>query len=103
MFEKTLTDMVKGIRAHKKDEARYIAACLRECKEELAQNDIALACGCVAPGGCAQCSAPCAAMFETVYTRCGDVVAASGDAGSWSAFQAQCQEQAAGAEFAKEG
>ena len=39
MFEKTLTDMVKGIRAHKKDEARYIAACLRECKEELAQND----------------------------------------------------------------
>ena len=42
MFEKTLTDMVKGIRAHKKDEARYIAACLRECKEELAQNDMEL-------------------------------------------------------------
>ena len=38
---------------------------------ELAQHDIALACGCAAPGECGQCSAPCAAMFETVYTRCG--------------------------------
>lgn len=41
MFEKTLTDMVKGIRTHKKDEAKYIANCMRECKDELTkQNDI---------------------------------------------------------------
>ena len=63
---------------------------------ELAQHDIALACGCAAPGECGQCSAPCAAMFETVYTRCGDFIAASGAGDQWAAFQAQCQEQAGG-------
>ncbi len=34
MFEKTLSDMVKGIRAHPRDEGRYISTCLAEIKEE---------------------------------------------------------------------
>ena len=42
MFEKTLVDLVKGIRSHSKDEARYIAAALEECKVELRQNDFEL-------------------------------------------------------------
>ena len=29
MFRKNLTDLVKGIRAHSKDESRYIAAALQ--------------------------------------------------------------------------
>ena len=33
MFEKTLTDLVKGIRAHPHDEASYISGCLAEIKE----------------------------------------------------------------------
>jgi AP-3 complex subunit delta-1 len=42
MFRKNLTDLVKGIRAHSKDESRYIAAALQECKDELKQNDFEL-------------------------------------------------------------
>lgn len=35
MFERSLLDLVKGIRSHKDDEAQFIADCIRECKEEL--------------------------------------------------------------------
>lgn len=43
MFEKSLSDMVKGIRAHKKDEAKYTANCIRECLDELTkQNDMGI-------------------------------------------------------------
>ena len=35
MFEKSLAEMVKGIRAHKKDEGLYISKCIAEIREEL--------------------------------------------------------------------
>eukprot|EP01088_Endostelium_zonatum_P008528 TRINITY_DN2157_c0_g1_i1.p1 TRINITY_DN2157_c0_g1~~TRINITY_DN2157_c0_g1_i1.p1 ORF type:complete len:1133 (-),score=450.35 TRINITY_DN2157_c0_g1_i1:58-3456(-) len=36
---KTLVDLVRGIRSHKKDESQYIAACMQEIKEEIKQED----------------------------------------------------------------
>ena len=35
MFQKTAADMIKGVRAHPRDEASYIAANITEIKEEL--------------------------------------------------------------------
>jgi AP-3 complex subunit delta-1 len=35
MFQKTAADMIKGVRAHPRDEASDIAACITEIKEEL--------------------------------------------------------------------
>lgn len=39
MFEKTLTDVVKGIRASKRDTALYISQCIAEIKTEIHSND----------------------------------------------------------------
>ena len=40
MFEKTLTDIVKGIRASKRDTALYISQCIAEIKTEINSNDM---------------------------------------------------------------
>ena len=37
LFDKNLNDLVRGIRNHKEDEAKYIASCLEEIKQELRQ------------------------------------------------------------------
>lgn len=39
MFERSLLDVVKGLRAHKDDESKFISDCIRECKEELASTN----------------------------------------------------------------
>ncbi|TPX61442.1 hypothetical protein PhCBS80983_g01081 [Powellomyces hirtus] len=39
MFEKTLTDLIRGIRANKKNEEKYIATCLDEIRNEVRKND----------------------------------------------------------------
>jgi AP-3 complex subunit delta-1 len=39
MFHKSLADLVKGLRAHKKDERQFIASCLKDIKEELRSTD----------------------------------------------------------------
>ncbi|CAG8666709.1 14615_t:CDS:10 [Cetraspora pellucida] len=39
MFEKSLTDLIRGIRANKKNEQKYIAACLQEIHQEVKSND----------------------------------------------------------------
>ncbi|CAG8705849.1 9200_t:CDS:10 [Dentiscutata erythropus] len=39
MFEKSLTDLIRGIRANKKNEQKYIAACLQEIHQEIRSND----------------------------------------------------------------
>ena len=39
IFAKSLPDLVKGIRAHKKDERQFISTCLKEIKEELKDTD----------------------------------------------------------------
>jgi hypothetical protein len=40
MFEKTLTDVVKGIRSSKRDTALYISQCIAEIKTEIGSTDI---------------------------------------------------------------
>ncbi|CAG9538502.1 unnamed protein product [Cercopithifilaria johnstoni] len=39
-FDKSLTDLIRGIRNNKDNEARYIAACIHEIKMELRQDSI---------------------------------------------------------------
>jgi len=39
VFEKTLTDIVKGIRASKRDTALYISSCIAEIKSEYNLTD----------------------------------------------------------------
>tara|TARA_B110000305_G_C18881418_1_gene377721 strand:- start:88 stop:534 length:447 start_codon:yes stop_codon:yes gene_type:complete len=39
MFETTLSDLVKGIRAHKRDPTIYISTSIKEIKQELKSND----------------------------------------------------------------
>nr|CAG8435272.1 2051_t:CDS:10 [Entrophospora candida] len=39
MFEKNLTDLIRGIRANKKHEQKYIATCLQEIHQEVKCND----------------------------------------------------------------
>lgn len=39
MFEKTLSDLVKGVRANKRSESEYVSKCIQEIKEELASKD----------------------------------------------------------------
>jgi hypothetical protein len=40
MFEKSLTDLIRGIRANKKNEQKYVSACLQEIRNEVKSNDI---------------------------------------------------------------
>lgn len=40
VFERTLSDLVRGIRTHKNDEANFINKCLAEIKEELKSPDV---------------------------------------------------------------
>lgn len=40
MFEKSLTDLIRGIRANKKNEQKYISACLQEIRNEVKSNDL---------------------------------------------------------------
>ncbi|XP_055383247.1 AP-3 complex subunit delta isoform X2 [Condylostylus longicornis] len=48
MFEKNLTDLVRGIRNNKENEARYISECIEEIKQELRQDNISVKCNAVA-------------------------------------------------------
>lgn len=40
MFEKTLSDVIKGIRASKRDSSKYISQCIAEIRTELASADM---------------------------------------------------------------
>lgn len=40
MFEKSLTDLIRGIRANKKNEQKYIQVCLQEIRNEVKSNDV---------------------------------------------------------------
>ncbi|CAF1649209.1 unnamed protein product, partial [Didymodactylos carnosus] len=42
IFDKSLHDIVRGIRNHKDNEAKYIAECIDEIKQELKQDNIAI-------------------------------------------------------------
>ncbi|XP_055911351.1 AP-3 complex subunit delta [Eupeodes corollae] len=48
MFDKNLTDLVRGIRNNKDNEAKYIAQCIEEIKQELRQDNINVKCNAVA-------------------------------------------------------
>ncbi|CEJ57533.1 hypothetical protein PMG11_06224 [Penicillium brasilianum] len=40
MFEKSLYDLIKGLRTHKGGEDEYVQSCLRECKAEIKSQDM---------------------------------------------------------------
>lgn len=40
MFEKTLTDLIRGIRTNKANEAQFIAGCIEEIKQELKSDNL---------------------------------------------------------------
>ena len=42
IFDKNMTDLVRGIRNNKDNEAKYIAQCMEEIKIELKQDNIAV-------------------------------------------------------------
>ncbi|KAH9634046.1 hypothetical protein HF086_001248 [Spodoptera exigua] len=48
MFDKNLTDLVRGIRNNKDNESKYIAQCMEEIKVELRQDNIAVKANAVA-------------------------------------------------------
>ena len=48
MFDKNLTDLVRGIRNNKDSEAKYIAQCLEEIKLELRQHNLSVKANAVA-------------------------------------------------------
>lgn len=39
IFQKTLQDLIKGIRANKKDPSSFISQCIADIKQELKSND----------------------------------------------------------------
>eukprot|EP00091_Calanus_sinicus_P016524 TRINITY_DN35937_c0_g1_i1.p1 TRINITY_DN35937_c0_g1~~TRINITY_DN35937_c0_g1_i1.p1 ORF type:complete len:109 (+),score=46.82 TRINITY_DN35937_c0_g1_i1:76-402(+) len=48
MFDKNLTDLVRGIRNNKEGESKYIAQCLEEIKQELRQYNLSVKANAVA-------------------------------------------------------
>lgn len=48
MFDKNLTDLVRGIRNNKENEAKYIAQCMEDIKQELRQDNLNVKCNAVA-------------------------------------------------------
>ncbi|XP_060533617.1 AP-3 complex subunit delta [Cylas formicarius] len=42
MFEKNLTDLVRGIRNNKENESKYIAQCMEDIKQELRQDNLSV-------------------------------------------------------------
>lgn len=40
MFEKTLNDLIRGLRANKANERRYISSAIVECKQEAKSQDL---------------------------------------------------------------
>lgn len=48
MFDKNLTDLVRGIRNNKENEAKYISQCIDEIKEELRQENMSVKANAVA-------------------------------------------------------
>ncbi|XP_071853079.1 AP-3 complex subunit delta-1-like isoform X3 [Apostichopus japonicus] len=48
VFEKNLQDLVRGIRSNKENEAKYIASCIEEIKNELKQDNMAVKANAVA-------------------------------------------------------
>ena len=40
MFEKTLNELIKGIRAHKGSESKYIESAIEECRKEIKNKDL---------------------------------------------------------------
>jgi AP-3 complex subunit delta-1 len=42
MFDKNLTDLVRGIRNNKENEAKYISQCMEDIKQELRQDNLSV-------------------------------------------------------------
>jgi AP-3 complex subunit delta len=40
MFEKNLTELIKGIRAHRGSEVKYIDSAIADCRKEIKSRDL---------------------------------------------------------------
>ena len=47
MWERTLQDLIRGLRANKKDEAKFIAQAVDEIRQEIRSKDMELKAGAV--------------------------------------------------------
>lgn len=47
MWERTLQDLIRGLRANKKDEAKFIAQAVNEIRQEVRGKDMGLKAGAV--------------------------------------------------------
>ena len=47
MWERTLQDLIRGLRANKKDEAKFIARAVDEIREEIRSKDMELKAGAI--------------------------------------------------------
>ena len=47
MWERTLQDLIRGLRANKKDEAKFIAQAVEEVRQEIRSKDMELKAGAV--------------------------------------------------------
>lgn len=47
MWERTLQDLIRGLRANKKDESKFIAKAVDEIREEIRSKDMELKAGAV--------------------------------------------------------
>ena len=47
MWERTLQDLIRGLRANKKDEAKFIAQAVEEIRQEIRSKDMELKAGAV--------------------------------------------------------
>ena len=47
MWERTLQDLVRGLRANKKDESKFIAKAVDEIRQEIKSDDMGLKAGAV--------------------------------------------------------
>ena len=47
MWERTLQDLIRGLRANKKDEAKFIAQAVDEIRQEIKSKDMELKAGAV--------------------------------------------------------
>ena len=69
MFEKTLSDLVKGLRSNKRREAEFVSKCIAEIKEELSSKDKSHQVKANA-GVCSHCLHSCAPVTTSGVERC---------------------------------
>lgn len=60
MWERTLQDLIRGLRANKQDEAKFIAKAVGEIREEIRSKDMELKAGALLKLTYVSCTVACA-------------------------------------------